>query len=413
MTGNDLTRLSERRVVASVREGVISGNHLVFADETSPRLRLAHASAEGIDTFTLESGLSLDRNDVSDYLQLPIGAHAAWMDVQQGLRDISYPTRRIRHLSRTAARLEHLHSVRGDAEMLAQAMQQYDSIRATIPVFSRAESHHYAGTALRSIPRQELQPLIETVCNIVLDEQLMRRWQKRPWTVTRERRDEVLERLRHVARTSSETGEEIPSNYDILGSLVGAEIEELDKAIHERLFSRFKQETDTAPSTDTPDPDDVYVRDEDLPAGVTEDKATVAVLGRRIGNEGLGRQNIEFRKPKANHLLRPLLAWQRQDDGSRRFLFGRQRLQWSASDEAVYYDSSILGAAILAQEFGELIDYNGALAKRLDETRHGRKSGYSRAAGRAGLWPLVAQYRESELLDVAYIRKIEHIIEAI
>jgi hypothetical protein len=407
-----------KRMTLSVSEGKISGADQVFTDRNN--LEKLHLSArdnnDGTTDFSLESPIHLDRLAIADTFMQPLDIDASWSDAQKGLRLISYPHRTIQRLSRAAGSLVHLHAVRHDSGALAGAMIQHDVISANMPVFNYGQSRHYAAGRLRELDKDLLRPIIEQLFGISISSKAFRKWTPASWNQRNQaQRDEIIDRFRSVLSGIERSEDSTLSTQDLLDCLMAAEIEELEHLAAEQLFSRYSIENDLArhPDDEYGDPDtDIFVRDSDVPVGAGKDKDTTVVLGRHLDprskREPFPRRRVEFWTERQERIVRPILRWRRDDsdgEAKRSFVFGggESRMVHNDTEPFVAYHSPLAGAAIMASYFGQDVDYSSSLRKYTGESHLSRRY--------AGFLPVVIATKQSEVLDNAYIRRSERLVE--
>lgn len=411
-------RSQTRYATMSVSEGKISGITPVFTDrEHFGKLRLAtRDNRDGTTDYLLESPMVFDRGAITTLLTEPLDIDgASWIDVQKGLKRISYPHRIVQRLSRSAGNLSHLHSIQHDAGTLAHSMQEHEIRSRNIPVFNYGGTRHYAAERLRELDKDLLKIIVEQLFGMTISSRMMRKWTPAQWSHrTPEQQRDLLHTFKAVLSGELTTKEGAISSEELLDCLMSAELEELEHIASGQLFERFTVEKDLAWNPDDSmgsPPEDIYVRDADIPPGVSRDKNTTVVLGGHLApknrKEMYDRRRVEFWTETPTRVIQPVLRWTRQGDGESatrifRFGGGESHIQYDVDEPIVSYRSPLIGAAMAGIYLGNE-EYSSELRQYFSVKKLSRQH--------AGFLPLVLNYGQDTVLDTSYIRQSERIID--
>lgn len=411
-------RTSARYATMSVSEGKISGLRPVFTDRDHlGKLRLSSKDhGNGVVDYSLESPMVFSRIGISETMTEPLDIDESnWVDVQRGLKKISYPHRVIERMSRSAKTLTHLRSIQHDAGSLSESMLQHDVTWNHMPVYNFGQTRQYAADRLQELDRDVLKTIVEQLFNITISSRMMRKWTPQQWNRRTPVQQQALIDLFHTVLSGEADPYNRLSTQELLDCLMSSELEELEHVAAEQIFERFTVEKDLArnPDDDYGPPDtDIYVRDSDIPPGTGRDKDTTVVLGRHVAprskKDPYPRRRVEFWTERPQRVVQPVLRWRRDDskgESVRSFRFGggESRLVQGDDDPILSYRSPLMGAAMSAIHFGSDVNY-GATLRRHFSVEH-----LSRA--HTGLLPLVLRKNQAAVLDNAYIRQSERLID--
>jgi len=400
------------RTEMSVDEIRAGGSRVISNDEW-PLVRLdITRPLPGIEQYSVRGLVPLQREALASLLQSPLGeTQASWPDVHRGLRAVVSPSRRVKAMTRSALMLEQYQEVKGSAWELAEVFANstdYQTVTANVPVFTYAEAQQYIITTL-------FQQISEKKLPMILKDLDMEDDQKRRLQVALPRFLQTPEAVRELEEvTGMFGGEESLLDYgDSFDFMESKLIVELVHRWQAKYFVGFKEEArfvdrQLVGGSNKPT---VYIRNQDVPYGVLRDDEQGAaissdgvilspILPDADRQTGLDRRRVTFVSDATRHVALPLLTWRKDQDGNRNFEFQGSKLEQKPEYDDLIRPSTLAGVALAASRVGLLkgIDYRGALTKlgsryaSFDDT---------------GLWPLVATYRQEDVLGDSYFEQIE------
>lgn len=400
--GREVFRISEQKV---------AGRSFISSDEV-PGIRIGFTEPEeGVREYSVTGFVPLERQAIGDLLQSPIGGESySWEDVRDGLRAISYPSRKITLMSRSAIHARQLGEVKAVSRELADIMsnnQDYTVKTGNMPVFNYSEAQQYAADILYSQTSE--RKLLLMLKSVGLDSVQAKRYQSIISSATQT--PEGIKQLELITGMdlSDQTSAQVEA---LLGDVDTRYVTELIHRLQYDLFIGFPEQSRLIDGKLVGGSHDltVLLRESDIPVALPVDFTNVSVDAPRVGvkigsvlrdtdrKTGLKRRRVTFYTQADRQVALARVAWQTRGD-ERTFAFPVSPFEHHANEIA--RPSSLLGAALMAQTIGHEagIDYEKALRKRMRYL--------STRIGRAGLWPLVATHHQEEILSHPYFEAIE------
>jgi len=400
--GREILRISEEKAGGQsfISSAEVPGVHIGFTqldDETRQ--------------YFVKGFIPLEREAIGSLLQAPIGGEAfPWEDVRDGLRDISYPSRKITLMSRSAIHARELGDIKGASKELANIMsnnQDYWVKSGNMPVFNYSEAQQYAANELYTHTSE--YKLLLMLKSVGLNTAHAKRYLSIITSATQS--PTGIKQLESI--TGMSLADQTSAQVEAMLADVDARlVTELIHRLQYDLFIGFPEKTHLVDGKLVGGSDDltVLIRESDLPVSVPRDfinvsvdapkveVATSAVLPDKDRKTGLDRRRVTFYTQMERQLALPKLVWQTRGE-ERKFVFPVSTFE--KKQKGLARPSSLLGAALAAQGIGHDIgiDYEKALRKRMRYL--------STRLGRAGLWPLVATYRQKDIFTHPYFEAIE------
>jgi hypothetical protein len=389
----------------------------ILTSDAEPSVRIERTEQfDGAVRYTVSSGVILEREAIAAIASSPIGQHPApWEDVMAGFKAITYPSRRVRRQEKMAKKLLDrfsLKDVQPATRELAHVLernQDYRETRVNISVLtSYQEARAYVLELIETLPRHRFAAILKS-------------FEDNPLVFTElsrivESRDMSLEEIGLHVVTGIDEAEsqriEQRAIFDISGPQAQLDMEQY--MLEGELYQTGQPaQFDGLLLSGGSRQGGVYVRQDDVPdhltkGGVLKQNVDMFVGGQLRDSDkatGLNRYQVSFREQSVRFVATPELVWETReyDDGSKRrqFIFDTHAPEYSIFSGTVRQRSCLAGAALFAAANAETIDYAKALRRITPRNHHfGR--------GSAGLWPLVARFKENDLLDHPYVEMVEN-----
>jgi hypothetical protein len=400
------------RHIASLPEASLS-NFPVLGHAQAPYVRAVRTEdSDGVVEYSIQGQVAMERDAINAVMRTPLNLqdNSNWFDVRDGLRDLSYPAKHIRSLARVASLTSHLDSIAVAAKQLADVLdnnQDYRARSANIPVFTYPEAHRY--TTDQIIGESNERRLLLMIKSLGVNPELSKK-------LSRALNSNVLqagENVRQLQEMTAFTDKELTEmqNLAIIDQIEPRVIAELIERIQSSQFSVFKRTAsfdEKHLSGGTSDPD-VYILDEDVPVGMKRGENVYVAVERKLRDKDKKRNReryrVTFRSQSPRFVTVPRITW-RSEDGVRRLVLSGNPWQESRGG-VVVRPSSIAGAAIAACVLGQNIDYADRLDRVLGNSPFRKHKNKELPPSAAGLWPLVATYRQDALLSNPYFESVE------
>lgn len=369
--------------------------------------------SDGTRHYRLTSTIGIGREAIGAIVAYPLGVDEPhWQHVRDGLKDLSYPSRSVQRLARAAKQANQLHEVKGAAGELANTLdhnQNYHATQARVPVFSYGEAAAHASSLIAEQDDGRFERLVKSYSGDMHIHDALRQLRERHRTSSRE-----AQQLLAITGMSGDEQAEMTKRA-IVESLDPRAYNDLVAwAFEGHLYTRFPEPPSYDGARLTSDKG-VYVLSEDIPPNIQSDRATHIVVGTRLRDadkrRSLPRHAVEFHTQSPRHVAAPLLAWRVGPNGARAFEFPTSSHEHNSFTGVVIRPSSIAGAALFASARAAGIEYSQRLEKVFGNSRHMPWRRTSLSPSSAGLWPLVANYRQDELLEDDYIVHAERALD--
>jgi hypothetical protein len=418
----------------------------VLSNEHEPRIvvRREKQLDDGTIFYSAQGQVRLERDAIRDIM---IGAmHSqsgrynyetrtydeyTWRDIQTGLRDISYPSKRVQKIARVAHLADALSEVKDASGELAHILehnQPYRALTTTIPALTYGEAHEYSVHSLELLGTQHLALMMKGIGVDQKDGQLI----DDMLTGQTLQSEEIVRDLIELSGMDGDLIESIQNRafFAQINPRLAVEIIERFKQDHFSVFPRAASFDGKKFIGGAKEPE-TYIFDEDVPLGLErartneiEDllrqKEVIVTVGPtsrdRDKKRDLERRAVTFRTHAPLYVALGKIAWKYGPDPEwdntlqRHFVFPTSYFE-TTSDSSVARPSSVVGAATAASVFGQEIDYEKALHDAYTKQRsHGyytskRRSNFRHSSG--ALWPLFAHTYEKVILDNDYFKAIE------
>lgn len=411
----------ERPPILSGSEHSITGASLVAVPEND-RIRIDTEEMEdGWTRFNVRSRLVMGRSAISSIMATPLHYSGEnWQEIRDGLRDISYPSKRVNHAARNSEKRAHLRAVGPASRELADILtnnQSYRTQTANIPVFTANESLEYANDEI--LRRMDSRKLLLQLKSIGLNPATAR--QLSEFIYYSNQSDEVAKELQAIAGLSDEDMN-ATVNSAVLGRVDARAWAELAYRMQDDMFIGFIREVVFNQKLEYGGSDPaVFVLREDVPGNISQGDRNASIevgpklrdLDRKTGRE---RYEVGFLTEEPKIVAYPWLAWERKGD-ERRFVYPVSKYdEEDAKREGkgpVGRPSSVLGAALAANlgRFKYGIPYSATLSNRLYPRKHFSFGWPGHVPHAAGMLPLVVNHHQATLLKDDYFLAIEEAIE--
>ena len=368
--------------------------------------------------YSVTGRLPLEREAISGIMGAPLGREdASWIEVRDGLREISYPHRKVRALAHGAVQRAHLREVGPASRELAQALTDNQDQRtqtATMPIFNFFQSYVYTSDEIRN--RTSTSKLMNYLKGIGMDFSKVQDF--RALTSGDTEDDKAAKEIQKLLGLSDE--DILAMKNGVLLSEAGGAIEtELLYRVKSLLFEGFQMKPSYTPtgikggSYDA----EVFIRKSDVPENLRDVLGSTKVgIGPvlRDGDKKTGteRARVAFSTQAPRVVVHPQLVWENHN-GVRRLVFPsntyRTQDDWEHENRPER-PNSILGAALAADYLSGAkgIDYKVEMEKRQQRAhRHKGRRTQRDIVSEAGLLPMILDYRQDELLDDDYFKAIE------
>ena len=355
---------------------------------------------DGSELYSAESNRLLGRNAIDAIIRQPLDEpEYGWREVRNSLQSFGYDSRKMQRFGQRARKSDHLAMIRGASSQLADTLIRNQSehvISATVPVLDYNESRQFAANALLNTNSRRLLLQLKSLGYDVRTASYF---------------SGFIGSYSGASPFAPDAIEQLgPSVASLEKEIVnGAILSEASRAVEELLNRTRYDLFDEFPVDGVVIPDEKYIMKSDIPIGVSRDGTTSISVGRSHAmptRDGRERHHVRFLTRQTPVFARPLLMWRKDARGNRSLRFAAKGFDQVGEDAlAVPRASSLIGVAQLANMFGRHIGYKPELFNRL------RKGGidYSNL-GRAGLFPLVADFGQDQLTGSPYVEEIEYIL---
>jgi hypothetical protein len=373
----------------------------------------------GAVDFSVESQLLLTRDVIESRMRATIGEEQGdWKAVDKGLRTIGLQQPRVMQLAKGLHTSESFNEIKDASLQLSDTLKRssnYETKTSIIPTFNYGQSLQ---ETYNRLARMDTRKLLDTLVKMGYDQDKAKYFTQyvsmhvaeSPFFV------DVFEQLFEDMNTFDR---EI-INGSVLREATKDTLLELVTLKQKEWFRAFRHHTQwsevDAQIVGGSLENTIYLRFEDMPDGVSPSASDVAVGPEHSDIDkttGKSRHWVTFYNNREAIFARPLLTWRRAESG-------RSLLFPSSPFDAPHFAhmkrpatrlSSVSGAAMAAALLSgpeELdIDYGKELDGRIKRTKAN-----PRLYARAGLWPLVAHYKQDVLLSHPYFRMIEETLDA-
>ncbi len=398
------------------RENTFHPRHNILSSDQEPMVKVSQS--EGVDgstRYSVSSDVLLERDGIAAILAHPLGEYPAdWREVGSGLRDLTYPSRRVRRLyrfGRKAALLTPFEEVKPVARELAVVLdrnQDYTSTQKNMPVFTDyKQARDYITERMSILPPGRFTALLKSSIG---DKQIFDELQAlvQPPVASFDNLE-----LQYLVDTSADEMQQMHqrsilaiSNPRALSDIEQHVLE--DELYATGLPAQFDGEQLIGGSRGQ----GIYIRREDIPAHLKSRDGLKSGFSLSLGPQlpdpdkrtGLDRFRVTFREQSARYVATPELTWEtkRLEGGkvARRLVLEERDIETNEHTGIIRQRSTLAGAALLAAASTDKMGYDKVLARATP--RH-----VNLGLARAGFWPLLAHYRENALLDHEYIRAVE------
>lgn len=371
----------------------------VLADDENPGVRLESRRLVNHEIFFSVTGpLELGRQAIAQQLSRPLAEPTDnWRMVKKGLASIGYPSRRVARLHRSLPARQRLEGLRPSSQELARIIKENQptiEYHAKIPVFNFYEAMAYAQAELPKVDPGWLSKLLTGYDGDTIYGERIRLLAGDP-----DRREDLaiaglsLEEQREI-RIKAMLGEasglaRVDALYSLFDEVFEGHLEEPVFDEDGRLHGGFDHS--------------VFVRKQDIPAAVRDTNNYLRVaIGPRLRDDdrrsGLPRHEVSFITRRNEVVALRRVTWINHD-GERRFVFPTGQPEQSFTRPSRAIGNSVLGAARIAELFGEMygVDYG----KELDRLVSRRRFGH------AGLLGLVLHSQQDKIFSNPYFEAIE------
>jgi hypothetical protein len=373
---------------------------------------------DGTEVFSVQSRMVIEKDAITALLTIPLDIQTDnWRDVLSGLRDLSYPGRRVRRLAKAASLGSYLDMIRMPSRELADVInmnKDFDTYTVNVPTFNYGQAHRYTlESILPSVDHDSLLLLLQGATSQRIAGELG-----------------AVSAFYDDIERSERNGKAI----DYVQKFHSGAFNEVIEQITASQFRKFSRTAQVTRVDDTVHADDgtadTYMLARHVPKSILHDThdvrrqaeidATVhvhvgPVLRDRDKKTGLERHAVTFHTQTMRVSALPRLVWTKQaasDDSVRRqiILPTSQRLRYVEGETVVRKQpSSIAGAALALCVLGQDIDYSKQLGRvfgHFDTTKDMRDV-LPRAA--AGMLPLVMGYQQQDMMhaNAAYFEAME------
>lgn len=398
-----------------IRETNLSPDRVLTSD-AEPSVRIERAEqVDGAVRYTVSSGVALEREAIAAIASVPIGQHpVAWQDVMAGFKAITYPSRRVRRQEKIAKKildgfsLKDIQPVTRELANVLDRNQDYRETKVNIPVLtSYAEAHAYVLELIETLPAHRYTAILKSFED---DPRVLAALSRIVESREMSLEEIGLQVITGIDETQSQRTEQ-RAIFDISDPHAQMDMEQY--VLQDKLYQIDRPaQFDGSQLSGGSKQDGIYVRKDDVPDhlkidGALRQNVDISVGAKLMDTDkatGLDRYRVSFRKQSVRFIATPELVWEtrQHEDGSkhRQLIFETHAPEYSVFSGTVRQRSCLAGAALFAAVNAETIDYAKALRKITPRNHH---------MGRAkvGLWPLVARFKENDLLDHPYIEMVE------
>lgn len=373
----------------------------------------------GAVDFSVESQLLLTRDVIESRMRAAIGEEQGdWKAVDKGLRTIGLQQPRVMQLAKGLHTVESFNEIKDASLQLSDTLKRtsdYETKTSIMPAFSYGQS---LKETFNRLARMDTRKLLDNLVKMGYDQDKAKYFTQyvslhvaeSPFVA------DVFEQLFEDTNTFDRE----VVNGSVLHEATNDTLFELLMVKHKEWFRAFRHHTQwnevDAQTVGGSLENNVYIRIEDIPDGVSPSVSDVAVGPKHSDADkitGRERHRVTFYNNREAIFARPLLTWRRTEAG-RSLLFPTSPFDvphFAHMKRPATRPSSLSGAAMAAALLAgpkELnIDYRNELDGRIKQLRLD-----PRLYARAGLWPLMAHYKEGALLGHAYFRTIEETLDS-
>lgn len=399
--------------IRTIPENEFSSNR-VITNDVAPYVEIKRQENEEGVVYSVESQLLLNRDTIDERFRTLLGENGSnWEEVLGGLRGIGLQNPRIMQLGRSAHILTHLSDIRQASNQLGDVLKRNSDVKidnSIVAVFKYGESFQDTFEQLGASESKRLLLELKSLGFDVEKARFFANYMSTYISPTPFGHDEFLA----VFENLGELNREIVNNA-MMSEASGSTLYELVSRKQEQFFTGFRERGKWDDENHTVrggsiEPD-VYLRNKDIPPGVSPWRSSVSVGAEHRDPErstDRPRYLVQFYTDQDAIYARPLLSWRKQD-GERSLVFpGRpfDSPHFETMKRPVTRANSIAGAALAAaalQSQGDIdINYGKELNKMIK-----RSDATINARIRPGLWPIVAPFKQEELLGHEYFAAIE------
>lgn len=405
------------RTILSASEAKLTGTSIVSTSE-SDRVRVdVTEPEEGVMRYSVTSRLELGRSAVTAIMATPVYYSSSdWIDVRDGLRYISYPSRQVVRASRNSEKRAHLRKIGPASRELADILtgnQAYRTQTANIPIFTVGESLDYTNEEI--LRRTSAGKLVLLLKSIGVDPAKAR--QLSEFAYYSGQSEEVVKELQAITGLDEESMRSA-ENSAILEQIDRRVWSELVNRLQDSMFMGFMRQATFEEGALRYGGDDagIFILEKDVPKNISESAKNASVeVGRKMRDPDRtthrDRYEVTFLTEEAKLLARPRLVWEVRG-GKRSLAFPTRNMK--DESEQVSRPSSMLGAA-LAANYGRFkygIPYARALSNRLFPRKRWYADNFGTTTrGGAGMLPLVINHHEATLMNDEYFEAVEDAIK--
>jgi hypothetical protein len=407
----------------------------VLSSKAQPLLHIGRVvKSDTVTEYSAISDVMIDRGGITSIMTWPLDViDADWRDVRSGLKDIAYPSRKIRKLAKAASLGIELGHVRHSARELAWVMDQnkdHHTYSANIPVLTYAEAHkRTTSDIISSNVYNELFDIFRSISAETITPELVERITSMIDPVSLESFDST-ELVRQLTEFSKEELQQ-SRNLAVIDS-----VEQLQPGLFIELIERIKSQTfrqfNRSASIDTGElvggsyGQETYIYVDDVPhgarfdidRGIVSDPRVHVTVGPTLRDKdrqtGLDRHKVEFHTRAPRVVAQPRLVWQsvRSESGdiTRTIIMptsSREKPRFS--DVVVRQPSAIIGAAVIACTLGQDIQLTPQALPTAVEYAHELHRLYGNHGSQrqirthvprssAGMLPVVLTYQQELLM---------------
>lgn len=353
--------------------------------------------------YSVENSRQLGRSAIDSIIRQPLDEpEHGWRETRNSLRTIGLDSRKMQRLGQRARISDHLTAIRGASAQLADTLtrnQAEQVTNATIPVMNYYESRQVAADTLLDANSHKLLLQLKS---LGYDVYTARHFLRFIGSYSGSSPFE-LDNLEQLDPTIASLEKEIV-NGAILGEASESILQTLLADTRDDLFDSFIVKGSWPP-------EETYILKTDMPVGMVQNRISDISVGATHAmptRDGRVRRHVRFYADQTPIYARPLLIWRKDAKGNRSFRFpSRPFDQPMGNAQSVTRPNSLVGAALLANVFGQEIDYKSELSYRLRHAELDRSR-----LGMAGLWALVADFKQDRLMNTPYIEEIEYILHS-
>jgi hypothetical protein len=409
----------------------------VLSSKAQPLLRIERVvKSDTVTEYSAISDVMIDRDGITSIMTWPLDViDADWRDVRSGLKDIAYPSRKIRKLAKAASLGIELGQVRHCARELAWVMDQnkdHHTYSANVPVLSYAEAHKRTTSDIISgNVYNELFDIFRSISADTITPELVDRITSMVDPVSLESFDST-ELVRELTKFSKDELHQA-QNLAVIDS-----VEQLQPGLFVELIERIKSQTfrqfnrsvgiHNGELVGGSYGQETYIYVDDVPHGVRFDididRGTISdprvhvtvgpTLRDKDRRTGLDRHKVEFHTRAPRVVAQPRLVWQsvRSESGdvTRTMMMPTSsREKPRSSDMVVRQPSAIIGAAVIACTLGQdikltpeapptAVEYAYELHRLYGNHGSRRQSHVHVPRSSAGMLPVVLTYQQEALM---------------